>query len=206
MQSLVHVMPPVALPAFTGLQLYMHKATGRTLEEHAPAQYVDTIATMLRDANIDQDLAFWITIDERYLVPGEQHRRGGVHIDGNYIFSWGGGGSSGWLNGTPGRVLTPEQHRLQYQSTTGGTLLVSNYHASVAWIGEVEGIAGQGGCCAHLREQFEQLPRIDLSGNNHVMLMNSTCIHDSLPVREPVDRQLLRITLHDSYVFPTQVA
>lgn len=198
MQSLARHIGSIQLPAFTGLQVYMQETTGARLDQDAPEQYRGPIRDMLNAANIPDDLPFFITIDERTLYPNESHRRGGAHVDGNYIYGWGG---NGWLNGVAGRILSPEKHAEQYHSPMGGTLFATNYQASVAWLGEIDGLAGQGGSCDHLRDQFEHLPTLDL-GPDRIVLMNSTCVHQGFTVSEQVDRQLLRLTLHHSYVYP----
>ena len=133
----------------------------------------------------------YITIDEKIVRKGESHRRGGPHTDGNYLFGWGGGGG-GWLTGEDGRFLPREQHEEQYCSEKGGMLIVSSYEACKGWNGEFEGQPNQGGDCTHL----------DLSNMNSFNLKshtlywgNSTFIHESLPLEEDVERQLVRITL-----------
>lgn len=197
-QSQVRALGNVQFPEFMAAQVYMQECfKGGTLAG-VPENYKPLINEMLDKADIPTGHRFFVTIDEREVQANEAQRRGGAHIDGNYLFSWGGGG---WLNGVPGRVLTPEQHKLQYQDNiSGGMLIASNYPGCDGWVGQIEGIAGQGGDCEHLRDQFDKLEMFRLAPNT-VYMSNSTFIHQSMPLDKPVKRQLLRLTLSTDFQF-----
>ncbi|ANZ50037.1 hypothetical protein PARSHIK_128 [Erwinia phage vB_EamM_Parshik] len=202
MQSVAHALSPVAFPQFTGLQVYMLQATAGTLADVAPEGYRDLVSNMLKDGNIPADTQVWLTVDESNVKAGKKQRRGGAHIDGNYdLFAsdWC-TGSSGWLNGVPGRELTLEEHHRSYQEFGGGMLIASNHAACQVWEGEVNGIPGQGGDCEHLRDQLEMLPTY-LMESNRAYLTNSQCVHESLPLKVDFPRQLVRITLSEQYKF-----
>lgn len=183
----------VNLPNFNGVRLYMHP-----IDLSKPISlpkgfenWLNTIEEMLSYSPTKNGIAY-VTIDQKSINKGETHRRGGAHTDGNYLFGWSGGG--GWLTGTEGRILTEDKHNLQYNSETGGMLIVSDFEACKAWNGELEGIPNQGGCCEHLRNQFDNMEEITLSKND-IFWMNSTAIHESLPLNIDYNRTLLRITL-----------
>lgn len=211
MKSIAKPVSHVQFPEFTGQQTYMNVATGHTVEQIAPPQYTETIRQMLKDAGIPMDTQFYITIDEREVVAGEAHRRGGAHIDGNYLPmfqsgqpAWGGWGSTskmawggGWLNGVPGRMLSPEHQRACYESELGGTIIATNYPACKVWAGEFEGTPGLGGSCEHFRDELEDMDQFTMEPNT-AYLINSTCIHQSMPVKETVRRQLVRLTLDNT--------
>lgn len=187
----------VQFPEFMAAQVYMHECCKGKSLIGIPEQYQPMINEMLEKANIPDGHRFFVTIDEREVQANEAHRRGGAHIDGNYLYSWQGG----WLNGVPGRTLTPEQHKLQYQDNLGGGMLIaSNYPGCDGWVGEIDGIAGQGGSCEHLRDQFDKLEMFRLSPST-IYMTNSTFIHQSMPLDKPVKRQLLRLTLSPSFHF-----
>lgn len=139
----------------------------------------------------------YLTVDEKEVMPGSSHRRGGPHTDGNYLYGWGGGG--GWNTGEDGRVLTREKHLAQYCAEGGGMIIASTYAACRAWVGDFTGEPDQGGNCE----------AIDLTGMdsfllkpNTLYLANSTCIHESIPIMEKVKRQLFRLTLPHTVCVP----
>jgi hypothetical protein len=75
----------------------------------------------------------YITIDEKKIVKGESHRRGGPHTDGNFLYGW--GGSDGWLTGANnGRELAREQQN-NSNCRRNGMLIVSSYAACKGWNG-----------------------------------------------------------------------
>lgn len=193
--SKVKVVGEIKFPSFNNEHVYMAKnLVGRKLQG-VPKQYENIIQNMLDAAKIPLHTGFYVTIDEKSLKKGTKLRRGGIHIDGNYVFGWGGGG---WLNGVPGRMLTEHQHKIQYQSELGGILMVSNFQACEGFIGEVDGVAGQGGDCEHLRDKLKEMESFWLK-ENVVYLGNSTFIHEGHPVNKDVARQLIRLTLDTTY-------
>lgn len=137
----------------------------------------------------------YVTIDRKKLNKGETHRRGGVHIDGNYCFGWGG---SGWSCGTQGKYLPSDKHLLQYGSKLGGMIIVSDEEACKIWEGEIEGLPGQGGDCNHLTDQLNYLPTKILNKNTCYWL-NSMGVHESLPLNNSCERTLIRLTLPENY-------
>lgn len=141
----------------------------------------------------------WVTIDCKKIAQGHTHRRGGPHVDGNYNHDWqgGGGGGNGWKTGDNGRVLSPEFHKSEYGSSKGGMLITSSYPACKAWVGEYNTLAKQGGDCSHIPHELSKMDSFVMEANL-IYLTNSTCIHESLPVKEEVERTLIRITLPDS--------
>jgi len=195
--SQVNILNKIIFPIFSGKQLYMHKTSNKNLIlPNGFEEYKNPISNMLSMIN-DCDGDIYITIDEKMINKNESHRRGGIHTDGNYIYGWGGGG--GWLTGENGRVLSKEKHDRQYMSTSGGWLIASTFSACKAWKGKVNGYIGQGGNCDHLSSQLHSCEEITLK-ENIVYFMNSTGIHESLPVLQNVKRSLLRITLPHDFI------
>lgn len=153
--------------------------------------FQDVLNKMLSLSPIKTGEAY-LTIDSRIIRKGNSHRRPGPHVDGNYLFQWGTGGGNGWLTGTKGRILTPEDHRLQYESKLGGMLIVASHEGCRVWEGQYKQLPKQGGDCSHL-----QLDTKDsfVMKKNTIYLTNSTCIHESLKMSQDVMRSLIRITL-----------
>ena len=197
LHSQVREVTVVRFPPFSGTQVYMARNLAGHPLQGVPNQYQGIIEGLLEEAGIPPHTGFYVTIDEQALKKDAKLRRGGVHIDGNYLFGWGGGG---WLNGVPGRMLTEEQHRLQYQSELGGVLMASNFQACEAFVGTVDGSAGLGGDCEHLRDQFDKMERFYLKADV-AYLGNSTFIHEGHVVSEDVNRQLIRLTFDTTYKF-----
>ncbi|AFQ96579.1 hypothetical protein STRATTON_129 [Erwinia phage vB_EamM_Stratton] len=205
MKSIAIPMGTVQFPEFSGIRIYLAEALAGVAHKLVEGPYSAIVRKMLDDAQIPADQKVFLTIDEKELAAGQPHRRGGAHIDGVYdMFAdetrmgWGGGG--GWLNGVPGRMLDDAGHKRSYQNENGGMLIVSSFPACQVWTGELDGVAGQGGSCEHLRDKFDTL-ETSVMDANRVYKASSMCIHESLPVTQDVKRQLLRITLSEQYQF-----
>lgn len=198
MQSIARQLTAVEFPTFAGVQLYMKEVLVGLAHTVVPPGYMEMVRNMLAEAKIPADQTIWITIDESHVEEGKKHRRGRAHVDGCYDYmDWGGGG---WLNGVPGRMVTPEVQRLTYENPNGGMLIASNFKSCQVWEGEFEGVPGLGGDCEHFRDELNQM-ETSMMPANVAYMANSTCIHESLPVTATVDRQLIRITLSDTYQF-----
>lgn len=144
----------------------------------------------------------YLTVDGKLVEAGKSHRRGGPHIDGNYLAyattGWGGKPQpTDWkTGGVDGRVMTSEEHALSYRLRTGGMLIASNEIGCKAWVGEFEGEATAGGDCSHL--DLSKARPFYLTPNN-VYYGNSHFIHESAPVDRDVLRTIVRITLPINY-------
>ena len=184
------MVKPISLPEYRGDRVYMHAFD--IANPSMPEGYERWNPTLREIAACSPKKTgiAYVTIDEKIVRKGESHRRGGPHTDGNYLFGWGGGG--GWLTGEDGRFLPREQHREQYCSEKGGMLIVSSYKACKGWNGEFDGEPNQGGDCSHL--DLSEMESFDMERNT-LYCGNSTFIHESLPLEEDVERQLVWITL-----------
>lgn len=153
------------------------------------------VATMTKHLKLKRGTAF-LTADRKSIKQGQTHRRGGAHIDGNYLgLDWrtpdpGGG----WKVGNDGSSLTKEQHQESYCSSTGGMLIISDYQACKGWEGIFDATARTGGSCEHLEldNGFWLQPLT-------VYQTTSQFIHQSMPVSENITRRLVRITLPADY-------
>jgi hypothetical protein len=198
LHSKARAVGEIVFPGFTGAHVYMARnLVGHPLQG-VPDEYQGIVSNMLQQAGIPEHTGFYVTIDEQFLKKDAKLRRGGVHIDGNYLFSW--GSSGGWLNGTPGRMLTEDQHRLQYQSELGGVIMASSFVACEAFLGTIDGTAGHGGDCEHLRSELSKMESFWLK-ENVVYLGNSTFVHEGHVVSQDTNRQLVRITLDTTFQY-----
>lgn len=164
-----------------------------------PSDLVDIAVRMLKGISHEGGTAFF-TIHGKRLKKGETLRRGGAHIDGNYdphVMTFGGGG---WKVGQDGRPVGHPVHDRQFNQTTGGIILASNYHACNGWIGEYDGTPEKGGDCTHfdLDEPFKLESNTVYYGNNHF-------IHESLPMNDDVHRVFARITMPEKHRYSAKV-
>lgn len=184
----------VQVPKFLG-QIQTKEFDLETLKG-VPQKFKASVRKMIEVLPIKKGIAF-LTVDGKKIRKGISHRRGGKHIDGNFIpdkTEWGGGGGNGWKVGGDGRSLPPEIHKLSYESKTGGMLIVSDYSSCKGWNGKFNGKANVGGDCSHIKTG-----RGFKLKSNTVYYGNSQFIHESLPLNKNVHRTLIRINLDLNY-------
>lgn len=165
-----------------------------------PKQFKELVSKMIEALPIKNGIAY-LTIDGKLVEKGKTQRRGGVHIDGNYLpsLNWGdggeNGGGNGWKVGEGGRILSSIEHRQSYETKTGGMLIASTYPACRGWNGIFDGKPYVGGDCTRvegLDEGFVLKP-------NTVYYGNSQFLHESLPIDKTTHRIVARITLPMDY-------
>ena len=166
--------------------------------KEVPTQFKKLVKKMI-SALPDKKGVAYLTVDGKLVEKGKTQRRGGVHIDGNYLTSleWGngGGGGNGWKVGEGGRILSSKEHKLSYETETGGMLIASTYPACKGWNGAFKGRPYVGGDCSRVKglgEGFVLKPNIVYYGN-------SQFLHESLPIDKIIHRTLVRITLPLDY-------
>lgn len=164
-----------------------------------PEDFKDTVLKMIQYLPKKEGIAY-LTVDGRKVIKGTSHRRGGVHIDGNYLpelCDWGNSsnGGNGWKVGESGKILSSQEHIESYESSTGGMLIASTYPASKGWNGTFKGNPYIGGDCTKLNGLNEGF----ILKANTVYYGNSQFLHESLPIDKTVKRVLIRITLAKDY-------
>lgn len=165
--------------------------------DSVPDQFKDLISKMISHLPIKQGIAY-LTIDGKKVEKGKTQRRGGIHIDGNFIpdvSDWGRGGGNGWKVGEGGRSLSSKHHKLSYESNTGGMLITSTYPACKGWNGKFSGKPSIGGDCTHLKG----IGKGFILKEDTVYYGNSQFLHESLPIDKTTHRVLVRITLPMDY-------
>lgn len=163
--------------------------------ENVPKIFKDIVLRMIDFLPIKKGIAY-LTVDGKLVEYGKTQRRGGPHIDGNYLRkgTWSDGGGHGWKVGDDGNSLTIEEHKLSYESKTGGMLICSDYPACMGWNGVFQGNPKTGGDCSHLN-----LGQGFMLKQNTVYYGNSQWIHESLNLDKTVHRTIIRITLPTNY-------
>lgn len=156
--------------------------------------------SMLSHLKVREGLAF-LTIHGKTLKESDTLRRGGAHIDGNYMnyvkgekFKTFGGG--GWKLGQNGPYLTTKEHRLSYENTRGGIIMASNFSSCKAYKGTFSGSPKRGGDCTHIK-----LNKGFMLEANNIYYGNNRMVHESLPVSKDTQRTLIRITLPITHEF-----
>lgn len=71
-------------------------------------------------------------------------------------------------------------------------VLASNYTSSRGFVGQWEGVIGDGGACEHI--DVSGLKEVVLEKNN-VYISNVGFLHESLPVQEDIERTLVRLNV-----------
>ena len=184
----------VQIPHFDGEIKMLPFSLENLLE--IPNKFKDLVSKMLEVLPIKSGIAY-LTVDGKLVEEGKTQRRGGVHIDGNYLpeLKWGNGGGNGWKVGEGGRILSSQEHKLSYESQTGGMLIVSNYPSCKGWNGVYEGSPYVGGDCTRL----DGLDEGFILKTNTVYYGNSQFLHESLPIDKTTHRVMVRITLPMDY-------
>lgn len=166
--------------------------------EEIPEKFKELVKKMIEVLPIKNGIAY-LTVDGKVVSENSTHRRGGVHIDGNYLQEgdWGnsGGGNGGWKVGEGGRKLNSEEHALSYLSENGGMLITSNYPACKGFNGVFEGFPNEGGDCTHIQNLGDGF----MLKPNTVYYGNSQWLHESLKINKTVHRTIVRITLPTNY-------
>jgi hypothetical protein len=194
--SISKELQAIVIPSFNG-EIKMLPFDLKSLSE-IPQEFKELIRSMIEVLPQKQGIAY-LTVDGKVVEKNTTQRRGGAHIDGNYLPSlkWGSGngGGNGWKVGEGGRSLSSKEHKLSYQSTTGGMIIASNYPGCKGWNGKFNNDPGIGGDCTHLNDLGEGF----ILKPNTIYYGNSQFIHESLPIDKTVHRTLVRITLPMDY-------
>jgi len=167
----------IRLPEFTGTRVMMMPVVLGDMES-IPASlkhYKECIKSLFLLQKHKDEIGY-ITIDEKFVVAGTSHRRGGKHVDGVYqgtCGGWGGGGG-GW--GSHGN----------------GMLTVSSHAACQAWRGFFRGWPGVEGECDHLSEQCVLGEVLE---PKTVYWVDGMCVHESMPIDKDINRQFIRLSL-----------
>lgn len=181
----------VTFPSFTKERVYMEKFFKKTGLPSYLKRWQKTVDAMLK--TVETDNPIFIMIDQGTVKPSQSHRRPGAHIDGYWCEELrshrGSGGhimtTKGWNTGhawnTSAELSEPE-----------AIILASDYSSCVGYIGEWEGMVGQGGDVSHLN--LDSMEKIKLESNK-VYVGNVGFIHESIPVEQEVNRTLVRLSV-----------
>lgn len=179
-------------------------------------RWQNTVDAMLD--GVDADGPIYLMIDQKHCLPGQMHRREGIHIDGY----WHGHGIQAHSHSSepsreqwspepakhqpmpfeqpePDETPSPRRIRRRLSAWSEATLsspeaiiLASNYESCRGYLGNWEGSIGNKGACEH----------IDVADMNPIMLKSDTAyvgnvafLHETLPVQHEVMRTLVRLNV-----------
>ncbi len=161
------------LPPFSNTRIMMQPVILGTLAG-VPKHYDEVCMNMYREMDPKhRGKVGYLTIDEQRLQPGQTLRKAGLHVDGYYhgkCGAWGGGGSWG--------------------SVGNGMLTLSSTPHCKAYKGEFDGDPGAEGECDHI-----DVGQGEVFAQEHIYWVDGACIHESLPVLQPTERQFVRLSL-----------
>lgn len=181
-ESMFELVGEVSLPEFSGVRVMMLPVIiGK--DESLPdfvENYKETFRQMCAatQAGKHTGKVGYLTIDEKVVVPGTTHRRGGLHVDGIYqggAGGWGGGGGS-------------------WGSVGNGMLTVSNPAGCRAYRQNFDGWPGFEGECDHLADQCDPT-KATLFEPNTLYWVDGLCVHESVPMESATRRQFVRLSL-----------
>jgi hypothetical protein len=207
--SQVRVGSSVTFPEWKGERHYMIPFTvGRGLVGDL-GRYQTTVNQMMEGILVDTQQECYLMVDEKEVVPGNFHRRPGLHVDGYWhpAIQKHGGGHVGSVHGghlychgdqpywSPKSNHEPKPEHDGYNKVPEGLLLASSYSAARAVVGQYNRDFIQdwrGGDCSELSTQGMKEVKLQSGRAYHMDVMT---LHESLPITEHVRRTLVRINV-----------
>lgn len=187
MNSNMRVIGRIPFPEMRGERIYMREVFKHEQLPADIARWQPTFDALTAD--LDFDGPAYLMVDQAFVLAGEPHRRPGVHVDGNWIAAKGrhGGGHLHLGGHHHGRHEFP---RPKYNPEA--LILASDVQACRAYLGDYDGIVGEGGDCAHL--DLSHLTAIDMEA--HIGYIGQvSLLHESLPVPHNTFRTLVRLNI-----------
>lgn len=193
MQSIIKERSSVTFPRFTGERVYMRPFIQSEGLPFDLARWQPTVDSMLD--GISTDGPIYLMIDQGVVRAGITHRRPGVHIDGYW------NPATGSHDGQPAHFHgghMSQRHITELSKTRHeAILLASDIGACRGFIGEYEGIIGEGGDCSSF--DLSSLEIIHFK-SDRCYAGNVTALHESLPVPHDCLRTLVRLNVPEHIV------
>lgn len=192
MLSQVREIGPVDFPAFTGERVYMQEFTRDDWLPESLSRWSKTVEQMM--SGIKDWTVAYLMIDQGAVRVGNTHRRGGAHIDGNWIPAMNQHGGIGGHGPRPSHKARNSSDGLWRSENFSDEALVlaSDVSACVAYVGSVNGHPKVGGDCSHL--DLSRMEKVRLSAGK-AYSGNVTMVHESLPIDFDCNRTLVRINV-----------
>lgn len=205
MQSLLREVAQISFPKHVEHNRVYQVAFHKDAIPEVLKPWENTIQGMLKGIDCDGEMYFMA--DKAAVQKGKTHRRGGLHIDGNWYRSVGhddgnycagrhGGGhgamQAGWGDGG-GRWNDVWKFT---DDATGGIILASDIAGCDALVGKYDGTILKGGDCSHI--DTTGMKQVSLKENT-AYIGNVTMLHESLPMQFDCVRTVCRITMPANY-------
>jgi len=185
MNSKLNKIGNVIFPDFTGEMAYMVEIQKNKPLPDKYSRWSETINLMLKGIEVDSPL--FMTIHQSIVKKGESQRRGGVHIDGNWIESK--YKTMAWDAGPSWKTNELEK---------GGIILASDCVGTKAYTGKFEGEPEEGGDCSLLN--LNDANALILEPNT-AYIGNVTMVHESMPSPITQKRIFVRLTMPEDFIF-----
>ena len=189
MQSIIQERSPVTFPRFSGERVYMRPFLQSEGLPFDLSRWQPTVDAMLY--GIATDGPIYLMIDQGMVRAGVTHRRPGVHIDGYWNPETGNHDDrqpahfhGGYMSQRHITELSKTRHE--------AILLASDISACRGFIGEYDGIIGEGGDCSTF--DLSSLEIVNFK-SDRCYAGNVTALHESLPVPHDCLRTLVRLNV-----------
>lgn len=167
----------VSFPAYTGERVYMREFTRERGLPPDLARWQSTVDAMLE--GVDAPGPIFLMVDQAEVQASHTHRRGGVHIDGEW---------------------RPElnEHRHSFiprprACDSDLLILASDVMGCIAYEGLYSGHAQDGGDCSHL--DLSGLTAVDMEPGRVWSGCSMTMLHASAPMRRDCRRTVVRLNV-----------
>ncbi len=181
MKSELKLKSTIEFPEFTNERIYMQPFEKNKLPKKFN-RWKKSIDTMLKNETVDGTI--YLTIDQSFVKKGSNHRRSGLHFDGNFV-------NNSW-------DPIPPRWSTNNKLIGGGILLASNEVGCKAYVGEFHGEIKDGGNCEDV--DISKTKSLVLK-KNFVYLGNVHMLHETMAANEDQYRTFIRLTLPPSYRF-----
>lgn len=203
LESVLEGRGSVTFPKWRGERVYMQAITPGKPMPNGLGHWRDTVDQML--AGIDAPGPVYLMVDQAIVLPGDTHRRPGVHIDGYWnpglsTHSNGGGGHGPAPSHRPWSRHYPTP---RHSSGAGswntatfeapeGIILATDVEASRGFVGKYTGPIGDMGDCSQVN--LEALMAVPMKAGQ-VYAGNVNMLHESLPVLGGCQRTVVRLNV-----------
>lgn len=174
MNSNMRAIGTIPFPEMRGERIYM-----REVFKHQPlpddiARWQPTFDALTADLEFDGPA--YLMVDQAFVFAGDIHRRPGVHTDGNWIAS----------------ARRHGGHRHTHGYSTETLILASDVQGCRAYLGDFDGVPGEGGDCSHI--DLSGLKIVDMEARIGYVGQVSL-LHESRPLPLSTFRNLVRLNI-----------